>query len=95
MVLSTSSLRIDRNTNYNLVCGKPLSQPSDSFEGLVLALEEVGFRFYSRMRDELAKDKAAVIGRTLEQVIFARHSAYLGEALYSPLSLSSSMVPSR
>jgi hypothetical protein len=45
MVPSTSGLRIDRNTYYNLVRGKPLSQSSDSFDGLVLALEEVGFRF--------------------------------------------------
>ena len=87
MVLSSSGLRIDRNTYYNLVRGKPLSQSSDSFEGLVLALEEVGFRFYYRMEDELAKDKVTVIGQTLEQVFFCyRYSTCLGEAIYSPPS---------
>ena len=43
MVLNSSGLCIDRNTYYNLVRGKPLDESSNSFEGLVLALEEVGF----------------------------------------------------
>jgi hypothetical protein len=48
-VLDSSDLRIDRNTFYNLVRTKPLEdgKSNDSFEGLVLALEEVGFRFAS------------------------------------------------
>ena len=58
MVLDSSGLRIDRNTYYNLVRGKPLDESSNSFEGLVLALEEVGFRFTCRMDKELANDSS-------------------------------------
>jgi len=48
-ILDSSDLRIDRKTFYNLVRTKPLEdgKSNDSFEGLVLALEEVGFRFAS------------------------------------------------
>ena len=57
-VLDGSNLRIDRKTYYNLVRSKSLEDgvSSDSFEGLVLALEEVGFRFACAMSDELADD---------------------------------------
>jgi len=57
-VLDTSDLRIDRKTYYNLVCNKPLEDEmsNDSFEALVLALEEIGFRFACAMSDELADD---------------------------------------
>ena len=57
-VLDSSDLRIDRKTYYNLVRGKPLEDgiSNDSFEGLVLALEEVGFRFAYLISDELAED---------------------------------------
>jgi len=70
MVLNSSGLRIDRTTYYNLIRGAPLEQSSDSFEGLALALEEVGFRFTCRMDDELAED-GSVVGRILGQVFFA------------------------
>jgi hypothetical protein len=66
MVLNSSGLRIDQTTYYNLVRRAPLEQSSDSFEGLVLALEEVGFRFTCRMDDELAED-GSIIGRILGQ----------------------------
>jgi hypothetical protein len=68
-VLDSSGLSIDRKTYYNLVRGKPLEQSNDSFEGLVLALEEVGFRFICLMSDELAADGSCK-GRILEQVVF-------------------------
>ena len=42
---------------------------SDSFEGLVLALEEAGFRFACLMNDDLA-DNGSPKGRVLEQVFF-------------------------
>src|SRR5437764_3413810 len=70
MMLDSSGLHIDRNTYYNLVRGKPLDESSNSFEGLVLALEEVGFRFTCRMDKELAND-GSVQGRVLEQIFFA------------------------
>ena len=70
-VLDSSDLRIDRMTYYNLVRGKPLEDgiSNDSFEGLVLALEEVGFRFACLMSDELADD-GSIKGRILEQLFF-------------------------
>jgi hypothetical protein len=55
-VLDTSNLSLDQNTYHNIVREKPLEQSNDSFEGLVLALEEVGFRFDCLMGDELAED---------------------------------------
>jgi len=70
-VLDTSDLRIDRKTYYNLVRNKPLEDgiSNDSFEALVLALEEVGFRFVCDTSNELAED-GSVKGRVLEQVVF-------------------------
>jgi hypothetical protein len=70
-VLDTSGLRLDRKTYYNLMRSKPLEDrvSNDSFEGLVLALEEVGFRFACSMSDELADD-GSIKGRVLEQVFF-------------------------
>lgn len=68
-VLDTSDLSLDRNTYYNLVRGKPLEQSNDLFEGLVPALEEVGFRFNCLMGAELAED-GSIKGRILEQVFF-------------------------
>jgi hypothetical protein len=68
-VLDSSNLSIDRKTYYNLVRGRPLDQSNDSFEGLVLALEEVGFKFDCLMGDELAED-GSVKGRILEQLFF-------------------------
>ena len=44
---------------------KPLAQSNDLFEGLVLALEEEGFRFSYLIDDELADDGSCK-GRTLE-----------------------------
>jgi hypothetical protein len=55
-VLDTSDLSLDRNTYYNLVRGESLGQSNDLFEGLVPALEEVGFRFNCLMGGELAED---------------------------------------
>ena len=70
-VLDTSGLRLDRKAYYNLIRSKPLEDKvsNDSFEGLVLALEEVGFRFACSMSDELADD-GSIKGRVLEQVFF-------------------------
>jgi hypothetical protein len=70
-VLDSSNLRIDRKTYYNLIRGKPLEDgiSNDSFEGLVLALEEVGFRFACLMSDELAED-GNIKERVLEQLFF-------------------------
>jgi hypothetical protein len=70
-VLDSSDLRIDRKTYYNLVRSKPLEDgiSNDSFGGLVLALEEVGFRFACLMSDELAAD-GSIKGRVLEQLLF-------------------------
>ena len=68
-VLESSGLSIDRKTYYNLVRTKPLEQSNDSFEGLVLALEEEGFKFSCLMSDELVDDDSCK-GRTLEQVFF-------------------------
>jgi hypothetical protein len=56
-VLNNSGLSIDRKTYYNLIRGKPFSgYSSDSFEGLVLTLEEVGFKFTCLMSSDLADD---------------------------------------
>ena len=70
-VLDSSGLRVDRKTYYNLVRSKPLEDgvSNDSFEGLVLALEEVGFRFSCLMNDKLADD-GSIKGRVLEQLFF-------------------------
>jgi hypothetical protein len=56
---------MDQNTYYNLVRGKPLEQSENSFEGLVLALEEVN----CLMGEELAEDGSSK-GRVLEQLFF-------------------------
>ena len=56
MVFNSSSLRINRTTYYNLIRGVLLERSPDSFEGLVLALEEVGFQFTCRVTDELVDD---------------------------------------
>jgi hypothetical protein len=70
-VLDTLDLRIDRKSYYNLVRNKPLEDgiSNDSFEALVLALEEVGFRFVCDLSNELAED-GSVKGRVLKQIIF-------------------------
>jgi len=64
-VLDSSNLSIDQNTYYNLVRDRPLDQSNDSFEGLVLALEEVSFRFTWLMGNGLAED-SSIKGRILE-----------------------------
>ena len=64
-VLDSSNLSIDQNTYYNLVRDRPLDQSNDSFEGLVLALEEVSFRFTCSMGNGLAED-VSIKGRILE-----------------------------
>jgi hypothetical protein len=46
-----------------------LKQSNDSFEGLVLALEEEDFKFNCLMSDELADDGSCK-ERTLEQIFF-------------------------
>ena len=68
-MLESSNLSLDRKTYYNLVRNEPLNQSNDSFEGLVLALEEVGFKFTCLMGDELAED-GTIKGRILEQLFF-------------------------
>ena len=51
-------LYIDRKAYYNLIRGKPLEDgiSNDLFEGLVLALEEVGFRFIYLISDKLVNN---------------------------------------
>jgi hypothetical protein len=66
-VLDTSNLSLDRNTYSNLVREKLLEQSNNSFEELVLALEEAGFRFNCLMGDELAED-GSIKEKVLEQV---------------------------
>jgi hypothetical protein len=70
-VLDSSDLSIDRKTYYNLVRNKPLEDgiSNDSFEALVLALEEAGFRFNCDVNRELAED-GSIKGRVLDQVVF-------------------------
>ena len=70
-VLNNLSLRVDRKTYYNLVRSKPLEDgvSNDSFKGLILTLEEVGFRFNYLMNDELT-DNGSIKGRVLEQFFF-------------------------
>jgi hypothetical protein len=70
-VLDSSDLSIDRKAYYNLVRNKPLEDgiSNDSFEALVLALEEAGFRFNCDMSRELAED-GSIKGRVLDQVVF-------------------------
>jgi hypothetical protein len=72
-VLESSGLSIDRKTYYNLIRGQPLEQSNDSFEGLVLTLEEEGFKFSCLMGDELAEDGSCK-GRILQQVFFITDS---------------------
>ena len=57
-VLDSSDLRIDRKTYYNLIRSKPLEDRifNDSFEGLILVLEEVGFRFTYLISNKLANN---------------------------------------
>ena len=56
-VLNSSGLNIGCKTYYNLIRGKPFNgHSSDSFEGLVLALEEASFKFTYLMSDDLADD---------------------------------------
>jgi hypothetical protein len=66
-VLDSSDLSIDRKAYYNLVRNKPLEDgiSNDSFEALVLALEEAGFRFHCDMSRELAED-GSIKGRVLD-----------------------------
>ena len=54
-VLDSSDLRINHKTYYNLIYGKPLEDgiSNDSFEGLILALEEIGFRFIYLISNKL------------------------------------------
>jgi hypothetical protein len=70
-VLNTSDLHIDQKTYYHLVRNKPLEDgiSNDLFESLVLALEEVRFRFACAVSDELADD-GSIKGRVLEQLFF-------------------------
>ena len=70
-VLDSSGLRIDRKTYYNLVRTKPLEDgiSNNSFKGVVLALEEVGFQFACLISDELADD-GSIKGRVLQQLFF-------------------------
>jgi hypothetical protein len=69
-VLNSSGPNIDRKTYYNLIRGKPFNgHSSDSFEGLVLALEEASFKFTYLMSNDLVDD-GSLKGRVLEQVFF-------------------------
>jgi hypothetical protein len=70
-VLDSFNLRIDRKTYYNFVRSKSLEDEisNNSFKGLVLALEEVGFRFTYAMGDKLAED-GSVKERVLKQLFF-------------------------
>ena len=64
-VFESSGLSIDRKTYYNLIRGKPLEQSNDLFEGLVLALEEEGFKFSCLISDKLA-DNSSIKRRVLK-----------------------------
>jgi hypothetical protein len=66
-VLDTLGLRLDRKTYYNLIRSKPLKDRvlNDSFKGLMLALEEVKFRFTYLINNELA-DNSSIKGRVLK-----------------------------
>jgi hypothetical protein len=70
-VLDSSDLSIDRKTYYNLVRNKSLEDgiSNDSFKAIVLALEEVGFRFNCDMSKELVEN-GSIKGRVLDQVVF-------------------------
>ena len=70
-VLDSSGLSIDRKTYYNLMRNKPLEDgiSNNSFEALVLTLEEAGFRFLCNMSKELVEDNN-IMGRILNQVVF-------------------------
>jgi hypothetical protein len=70
-VLDTSGLRLNRKTYYNLMRSKPLEDRmlNDSFKGLILALEEVKFRFTYLISDELVNN-GSIKGRVLKQVFF-------------------------
>ena len=66
-VLDTSDLRIDRKTYYNLVRNKLLEDgiSNNLFKVLILALEEVDFRFIYDINNELIED-GSVKRRVLE-----------------------------
>jgi hypothetical protein len=66
-VLDTLRLRLDRKTYYNLIRSKPLKDRvlNDSFKDLILALEEIKFRFIYLINDELA-DNSSIKGRILK-----------------------------
>ena len=57
-VLDSSDLRINRKTYYNLIRSKSLEDGifNDSFEDLVLALEEIDFRFTYLINNKLASN---------------------------------------
>ena len=66
-VLDSLDLRIDRKTYYNLIRNRLLEDgiSNNSFEALVLALEEVGFRFNYNISRELVED-SSIKGRVLD-----------------------------
>ena len=66
-VFDSLDLYIDRKTYYNLIYSKFLEDgiSNDLFKSLVLALEEVGFRFAYLISDELA-DNTSIKERILE-----------------------------
>ena len=57
-VLNSSDLSIDRKTYYNLIRNRLLEDGilNNSFKALILALEEVGFRFIYDISKELVED---------------------------------------
>jgi hypothetical protein len=57
----------------SLIRGTPLKRSPDLFKGLVLALEDMGFRFTCKVADELV-DNGLIIGQVLEQVFFATYT---------------------
>ena len=70
-ILNSSDLHINRKTYYNLIRSRPLEDgiSNDTFEGLVLTLEEVNFRFACLISNKLVEDNN-IKRRVLKQLFF-------------------------
>jgi len=68
-VLEQTGFPFDRKSYYNL-CHRTISAEKDEFAGLVVALEDAGFMYECRMKEELNKS-GQVVDTQLQQIWFA------------------------
>ena len=68
-ILNNSNLLIDQNTYYNLIRDKSLDKSNNSFEGLILVLKKINFKFICLINNKLVKNNS-IKKRILEQLFF-------------------------